>query len=75
MKKLDVPCGEGNIAIIMEEGEMKVIADLLFHEALYKRATAHCADAMEKEFRLIAGLEKKEPEKPEVQSSFEDTPF
>jgi hypothetical protein len=75
MKKLDIPCGEGNVAVIMDKREMEVIADLLSHEALYKRATAHCADAMEKEFRLIAGLEKKEPEKPEVQSDFEDTPF
>jgi hypothetical protein len=75
MKKLDVPCGEGNVAAIMEKGEMETIADLLHQESLYKRASAHCAEAMEKEFRLIAGLEKKEPEKPEVQPSFEDTPF
>jgi hypothetical protein len=74
MKKLDIPCGEGNVAVIMEKGEMEVIADLLSHEASYKQATAHCAKAMETEFKLIAGLEKKEPEKSE-EPNFEDTPF
>jgi hypothetical protein len=74
MKKLDIPCGEGNVVVIMEKGEMEVIADLLSHETLYKQATAHCAKAMEEEFKLIAGLEKKEPEKSE-EPSFEDTPF
>jgi hypothetical protein len=75
MKKLDIPCGEGNVAVIMDKGEMEVIADLLSHEALCKWATAHCAETMEKEFRQIAGLEKKEPEKPEIQPGFEDVSF
>jgi hypothetical protein len=74
MKKLDIPCGDGNVAIIMDKGEMEVIADLLSHESVYKRVIANCTEAMEKEFRMIAGLEKKEPEKPE-EPDFETTPF
>jgi hypothetical protein len=76
MKKLDIPCGEGNVAVIMEKDEMELIADLLYHEMLFKRATAHCAEAMEKEFKRIAGLEKEKPEaKTDEVPDIEDTPF
>jgi hypothetical protein len=62
MKKLDIPCGEGNIAIILEEQEIHSFAEFLSHERIIKQAVANCAVMAEKEFNLIAGLIKETPE-------------
>jgi hypothetical protein len=74
MKKLDIPCGEGNMAVIMNQSEMKLISNFLHSEATFKWASAHCAEAMEKEFNLAAGI-VREPEKPTADTELTDAPF
>jgi hypothetical protein len=74
MKKLDIPCGEGNIAIILEKQEICFFAEFLSSERICKQAAAYCAEMREKEFRLIAGL-IEEPKKEPGNFESELTPF
>jgi hypothetical protein len=78
MKKLDIPCGEGCAAIIMERHELKTISELLYAESFDKEITARYAKRFEKEFNQAAGL-VKEPENPAqppaVPKESADAPF
>jgi hypothetical protein len=78
MKKLDIPCGEECVAIIMNKVELKTISDLLHSESFEKELMSDYAKRFEKEFNQAAGL-VKEPEKPAqlpaVPEEFADVPF
>jgi hypothetical protein len=74
MKKLDIPCGEGCAAVIMEKHEIEAVSRLLHGRALSKEIEAYSAKLFEKEFNLAAGL-IKEPEKPTADTESADAPF
>jgi hypothetical protein len=75
MKKLDIPCGDGCVAIVMEQHEVRTISDLLHNESFQRRLSSEYAKNLENDFNLTAGL-KKEPEQaaaePEIAG---DVPF
>lgn len=73
MKKLDTPCGEECVAIVMNKTEVKTISDLLHNESFDRGVMLDYAKHFEKEFNKVCGL-VKEPENP-LPAVTEDTPF
>jgi hypothetical protein len=74
MKKLDIPCGEGCVAIIMNEIDLYAIRELLQNESISRKILMDNANRLEKEFDLAAGF-IKEPEKPAVDPESNNMPF
>ena len=74
MKKLDIPCGENCVAIIMNQLELKTISDLLHSESFDKELLSDYAKRFEKEFNQAAGL-IKEPEPPTAAPESTVVPF
>jgi hypothetical protein len=59
MKKLDIPCGEGCVAIILDKIELETISDLIHSESSNKELMADYAKRFEKEFNQAVGLVKE----------------
>jgi hypothetical protein len=74
MKRLDIPCGEGCVAIVMDNLEFETISNLLKRESSTAQALADYAKRLENEFNLATGL-IKEPEKPKADPESADVPF